>query len=637
MAQREPTIASILMELAEEYDDVVAEREIYERVLHRRPSQARDPFASIRERLRFEANEVGWVRLGEGKLLPLRVALTGLRFRVAPDPHEMATGLLLRTRLIPFVPLNRTDFVLIDTGGTPIRFQFDAITRIDDLFGPMEQPAINIGDWMQQEGMFDGDTILVTIEQTSPLTLRFQREPYSAVHSIEARRQEQELLEGIATRVLSSRSLPISAAEAVLPVYARASWRTTYAGRPWQDLVLSDHRLRLINGLFLSDRTHHSLLDLFDTQEQQSWEVHDAELLAAIDALQRDMLESRREAAAQEIWNGVAPRASTARVVFDTRTGETTVIQPDPINALQDYTAQIEERLRNGEYDQSDWDVLDEDDALFADVGIDDDELPMIDNLRELIAERPELLAAARRLVTALSPDEIERLRHAQSNEEIQNILAARFHRMLPDHPHLFATLVQYIASDTTTSDFNGGPPELEAISDDDISPLDEEWDDESDTWDDELDDRPTPGDEALAASHELMERFYAFLLAQGKSEATAASRTGDLWIYADFLASYYAQTLAEGNYATLDECLFFFYPRRVASSSPRGARELCTSLKQFYAFLRAERNIDDRFAREMWRRRDQAARVVDLYERIDADSPQFERLFVRLFAPYTV
>ena len=34
------------------------------------------------------------------------------------------------------------------------------------------------------------------------------------------------------------------------------------------------------------------------------------------------------------------------------------------------------------------------------------------------------------------------------------------------------------------------------------------------------------------------MERFYAFLLAQGKSEATAASRTGDLWIYADFLAS---------------------------------------------------------------------------------------------------
>jgi len=223
--------------------------------------------------------------------------------------------------------------------------------------------------------------------------------------------------------------------------------------------VMSDRRLRLINGMFLSNRTHHSLVDLFDNQEKHFWEAHDAELLAAIDALQHDMLESRREAAAQEIWNGVAPRASTARVVFDTRTGETTVVQPDPINALQDYVEQIEERLRNGEYDQSEWDVLDEDDALFADVGIDDDELPMIDDLREFIAERPELLAAARRLMAALSPDEIERLHHAQSNEEIQNILAARFHRMLPDNPHLFATLVPYVASDTTISDFNGGPP----------------------------------------------------------------------------------------------------------------------------------------------------------------------------------
>ncbi|MGQ9549548.1 MAG: hypothetical protein ACUVSY_12150 [Roseiflexus sp.] len=637
MAQREPTIASILMELAEEYDDVVAEHEIYERVLHRRPSRARDPFASIRERLRFEANEVGWVRLGEGKLLPLRVALTGLRFRVAPDPHEMVTGLLLRTRLLPFVPLNYADFILVDGDGAPISFQLDTIIRVDDLFGPMEQPAINIGEWMHREGMFDGDTILVTIEQASPLTLRFQREPYPAVWSIEARRQEQELLEGIVARVMSSRSLPISAAEAVLPVYARAPWRTTYIGRPWQELVMHDHRLRLINEMFLSNRMHHSLTAISDNREQQNtWEVRDAQLLAAIDALQREMLESRREAATQEIWNGIAPRASTARVVFDTRTGETTVVQPDPINTLQDHVDRIEERLRNGEYDQSDWE-LDEDDALFADAGIDDDDLLIIDDLREFITQHPELLAAARRLLAALGPDEIERLHRAQSNEEVQNILAARFHRMLPDNPHLFATLVPYVAPDTTISDFNGGPPELEEVADDDISLLDQDWDDDNDAWDDEINDQSTLSDEALAASHELMERFYAFLLAQGKSEATAASRTGDLWIYADFLASYYAQTLAEGNYATLDECLFFFYPRRVANSSPRGARELCTSLKQFYAFLRAESNIDDRFAREMWRRRDQAARVVDLYERIDADSPQFERLFVHLFAPYTV
>lgn len=637
MAQREPTIASILLELAGEYDDVVAEREIYERVLHRRPSQARDPFASIRVRLRFGANEVGWVRLGDGKLLPLRVALTGLRFRVAPGPHELATGLLLRTHLFPFVSPQQDDFVLKDAAGTLIPFRFDSIELVDDLFGPFTQSAIDIGEWMRRERMFDGDTILVTVEQAAPLTLRLQSDHAPLARSAEVTRQEQELIEGIAERVTTSRSLPISAADVVLPVYARAAWRTTYAGRSWQELVTNDPRLRLINGIFLSDRTYRTLADIFEDQDSGMWETHDSELLAAIDALQRELLESRREAAAQELWNGVAPRASTARVVFDTRTGETTVVQLEPIDALQDYSDQIEERVRKGEYDHDAWILMDDEDGLFAADGLDDDDLSVIDDLREFIAERPELLAAARRLMGELSPEEIERLHSTENIEEIQQILATRFHRMLPDNPQLFATLVPYVASDTTSPDFNGGPPELEEVAVGEISTLDEEWDEESEEWDEDLDEQLTPNDEALAVSHELMERFYAFLLAQDKSEATAASRTGDLWIYADFLASYYAQTLAEGNYATLDECLFFFYPRRVANSSPRGARELCTSLKQFYAFLRTERNIDDRFAREMWRRRDQVARVVDLYEQIDADSPQFGRLFVRLFAPYTM
>ncbi len=638
MAQREPTIASILLELAGEYDDVVAEREIYERVLQRRPSQARDPYASIRVRLRFGANEVGWVRLGDGKLLPLHVALTGLRFRVAPGPHEMATGLLLRTHLFPFVSPVQDDLVLKDANGTLIPFTFGSIELVDDLFGPFTQSAIDIGDWMRREFMFDGDTILVTVEQMAPLTLRLQADHAPLTRSADVIRQEQELIDGIAGRVMSSRSLPISAADVVLPVFARAAWRTTYAGRSWQELVANDPRLRLINGTLLSDRTYRTLADIFGDQDSGVWETHDSELLAAIDVLQRELLESRREAAAQELWNGIAPRASTARVVFDTRSGETTVVQLEPIDALQDYSDQIEERLRKGEYDHDAWTLTDDEDGLFAAADLDDDDLSLIDDLRAFIAERPELLAAARQLMAGLSPEEIERLHSTENIEEIQHILATCFHRMLPENPQLFATLVPYVASDTTSPDFNGGPPELEDVADDDeISTLDEEWDDDSEEWDEEFDEQLTPNDEALAVSHELMERFYAFLLAQGKSEATAASRTGDLWIYADFLASYYAQTLAEGNYATLDECLFFFYPRRVANSSPRGARELCTSLKQFYAFLRTERNIDDRFAREMWRRRDQVARVVDLYEQIDADSPQFSRLFVRLFAPYTM
>ncbi|NJM07162.1 hypothetical protein HC891_14730 [Candidatus Gracilibacteria bacterium] len=71
--------------------------------------------------------------------------------------------------------------------------------------------------------------------------------------------------------------------------------------------------------------------------------------------------------------------------------------------------------------------------------------------------------------------------------------------------------------------------------------------------------------------------------------------------------------------------------------TSPRQVRDICVAIKQFYSYLRQHGDIaDDHFAIAQWRRRDQAARVVELYERISSESPNFELLFTRLFEPYT-
>jgi site-specific recombinase XerD len=117
----------------------------------------------------------------------------------------------------------------------------------------------------------------------------------------------------------------------------------------------------------------------------------------------------------------------------------------------------------------------------------------------------------------------------------------------------------------------------------------------------------------------------------------TARVRARSLHVYAEFLAAYYSRSLIEGDYATLDECLFFYYPRRVMNTSPRQIREIGTSVKQFYAFLKQRGVIDDdRFATAIWRRRQQAARVVEIYDQIASDSPEFGRLFTLLFHPYS-
>src|SRR5215211_3286810 len=121
MEQSEPTISSILLELADEYNGIVSEREVFERVLARRPSQAKDPYASIRNKLRYDGVEVGWVRLGGGELIPRKVALQGLRFRVIPSDDEFAGDMLARAWLIPFVSLRQPAPQLEDADGRSLQ------------------------------------------------------------------------------------------------------------------------------------------------------------------------------------------------------------------------------------------------------------------------------------------------------------------------------------------------------------------------------------------------------------------------------------------------------------------------------------------------------------------------------------
>jgi hypothetical protein len=656
MTQSEPTISNILAELAEEYSGIVAEREVLDRVLQRRPSQAKDPYASIRNVLRYDSADTGWIRLGGGQMIPRRVALQGLRFRVIPTDDEFAGDLLGRVWLTPFIP-SRTpieDVRLEDAGGKPIRTRVGRLGEGEGTLSFTPTDGLTLGDWFRRTGFAPGDSILVTVAQVTPPALRLEREPASGFRPDDVAEHDREVVEAIAAQVARARSNMLFPEEAVLPIYARAPWRTGYPGRPWQLLVAEDKRLRLLDGMFIADRNFRRPLDvLFGDRDEQEWEQQDQELLDEITAFQADLLTSRREAAARGLWNGIAPRASTGQVIYDMREGTSQVIHPGIVNALIDHAADIEERVERGDFADEGWD--DELDADgFGDLELDgemlgDDELLEVDDIEDMQAfmeQNPALVEATQKLMASLSPTEIEELQNAETPDQVHRILTNHLNELLGSNPALFAELTPKLpvpASTNGNGNGNGnghhdGPNADELLE----IEADETWDDE-DSWDalDGDDDEDGEDEEELSQaverSNELMERFYQSLVAQGKSEATAASRTGDLWIYADFLSSYYNRALDAGDYATLDECLFFYYPRKVLNNSPRAARELCTSVKQFYAFLRNEEVIaDDSFAQAMWRRRDQAARAVELYDRIDGDSPQFERLFAHLFAPYT-
>src|SRR5262245_58687215 len=253
MARDERTIADILQELSAQYDGVVAEREVMDRVLERRPSRAKDPYAGIREKLRYEGPRLGWVRLGGGELIPLHVALEGLRFRIIPSDDEFAGDAIAWSKFVPFVSSDQPGLRVEDAAGHAITTRGASLPIGEGIFGPSYSPALGLGDWFKRSDFAPGDSLIVTIRATKPMTLRLEREPAAAFQEQRVVDQERDLVEAIAEHMSRSRSNMIFSHEVVLPAYARAAWRTSFPGRPWQQLVAADPRMRLADEMYITD------------------------------------------------------------------------------------------------------------------------------------------------------------------------------------------------------------------------------------------------------------------------------------------------------------------------------------------------------------------------------------------------
>jgi hypothetical protein len=622
MPNHEPTIASILRTLAAQYDGPVAERLVLERVLEQRPSNAKNPYATIRERLRWDGPALGWLRLDRSQLVPMHVVLQGLRFRCLPDLWELETGVLPLVRLQPFAGLRGAAPQMQDEAGALLP-GVSAITapsgRFLDRYA--SAPAFDLSAWYARNHFTSGDSVLVTIVNTEPVTLQIAYEPAADFRSAEVGAQDAELAAAIFERVHHSQLPLILCDELILPIFARASWRTHYPGHPWQVLVDRDPRLQLVEETFIALQRNVPFYDGSDAADLQR-EAEENQLLRQIEELQQELRQSRLQDADNEIWTGQIQRASAASSLLDRRTGQDFMSRSDQLRRLEEYD-DYPDFPGWEDWEDSDW----EDDLFETDSGLD---------LDDMLAYDLNLKAASQRLFAALPPDAAERLQYARP-EEAEVIIAAHLNDLLVREPSLFAKID--LSSPSIEPDKDSDTLFSETIFEhllgSDLVNWDDEWADDDDDDSDLLLDVTS---NTYTYSSELMSQFYNYLIETGRSASTARVRSRNLWVYADFLASYYGRTLAEGDYATLDECLFFFYPRRILNGSARQIREICTSLKQFYSFLVERGDInDDRFAHALWRRRDQAVQVFELYNRLSSDSPNFEKLSSRLFAPYSL
>ena len=147
-----PKYEEVMMRVLDPLSGPISIKEFSEKVLALRPSQAKNPLQAIRNQLRQENGRL-FVFLDAETLLPLRLAMQGVRFRIQLDRDTVNTGMIrmddsLSSYLPRQFPLEKIQF--LDNAGHPINFKVSSITKkLKSPFGAYDDTAwvANLKTW----------------------------------------------------------------------------------------------------------------------------------------------------------------------------------------------------------------------------------------------------------------------------------------------------------------------------------------------------------------------------------------------------------------------------------------------------------------------------------------------------------
>ncbi len=227
----------------------IAMDEFAQRVLAIRPSKAKRPLAILHNHLRWHTG-IDIVFLDRQTIVPLRLALPGVRFRLRITNLEVEQGVLVAQPA--FEHLLRRDIALkdaqlvdADERSLPIRPMVLTV-EATDLFGPstFDLSALDLGDWFRAHKIQASDSILVTIEDWEKGRFRLEHEPASQRRQPEIERQNQELANLLFDLLEADRHEQLYTYQAIPTAYARLSEPRGYPGDHWAQVIARDARMQ---------------------------------------------------------------------------------------------------------------------------------------------------------------------------------------------------------------------------------------------------------------------------------------------------------------------------------------------------------------------------------------------------------
>ncbi|MGQ9585791.1 MAG: IS1096 element passenger TnpR family protein [Anaerolineae bacterium] len=277
-----PTLDQAMEQVVAQLDGPITFDEFVERVLAIWPSKAKTPQRNIRSHMQYRQIGVSLAFLDSQTLIPLRLAMQGVRFRITLDRQEVEQGVVAFRPNFEFfvrwgVPIE--EMQLLDAAGQPLAFRVVTLEPAPQGFWEMvgqKAKGFDLGDWFRAIGVRRRDSILVTVEDWERGHFRLEHEPahQRRKREREIQRKNQALADAVYELLESSTLEEVFSRQAITTAYARMSDPRGYPGDCWAEVIGRDPRMKT-DGLLIYYADRRSPLEeialfesLFEEEEQ---------------------------------------------------------------------------------------------------------------------------------------------------------------------------------------------------------------------------------------------------------------------------------------------------------------------------------------------------------------------------------
>ena len=247
-----PTFDEAIEIVLGEVNEPIEISDFVDRVLEIRPSSAKRPSSSVRTKMRTYRAGKNLVFLDKETIVPLRVAVPGIRFRIPLSRTEVDRDVLI---IDPAFNgwIRHSDapetFELIDEEGKKIPTRVVSVKQnVVSILGDSETQsrAFDLSDWSSAYKAKRNDSVLITFENWEPKRFRLELEPQKKRrrNHEEIARKNQELADIIFDMLESSAGETISIYEAILTAHIRLSDPSGYPGDHWINVIEQDPRMK---------------------------------------------------------------------------------------------------------------------------------------------------------------------------------------------------------------------------------------------------------------------------------------------------------------------------------------------------------------------------------------------------------